>query len=346
MMCWRALPTVAILLGFLCMGKEVLGEDGGDENKKLQYDHRHSRSLHREEGHHVVRFDDDLLGGRRTCGTPSMSLAEQIKADEDFQAWQSMKANGTYVGLQASSSQVDWSTTIVTIPTYFHVIHSGTEGQQFTYAANPAYIQDQIKTTNIGFGGEENTAFPPNPSGRSYDRYSVTNTDTKIQFCLMGTTATDNVSWYSLTNDGGNAEKAMKTALKKGGMETLNVYIGLPGDDLLGWAYFPQDVDPEVFDGVVLLNDSMPGGALGPYNQGDTLTHEVGHWLSLEHTHDNGCSGPGDYMDIAPPSVDYTSKAAKETEASFECPVNLDNCKNDGGRKNPIHSFMSYVQVS
>jgi hypothetical protein len=90
----------------------------------------------------------------------------------------------------------------------------------------------------------------------------------------------------------------------------------------------------------------MPGGSASPYNEGDTLTHEVGHWLNLQHTFDGGCKGPGDYMDLAPPSADYTSIAAKEKEAHFECPVNLDDCKKDSGKKTPIHSFMSYVEVS
>jgi len=50
------------------------------------------------------------------------------------------------------------------------------------------------------------------------------------------------------------------------------------------------------------MNDIMPGGDIVGYNEGDTLAHEVGHWLELDHTHGGSCDGPGDYMDIAPES--------------------------------------------
>ena len=236
---------------------------------------------------------------------------------------------------------MNWSTTtVITIPTYFHIVHSGKTGKQFTYASNPSYIRKQLKVLNLGFRGEESKFYEPYPGGRSYDRYDVSDSNTKIQFCLAGTTATDNAGWYT---DSWEHELDMKSALRIGGSETLNVYV-TTASGLLGWATFPEQFD-NVLDGVVLLNDSMPGGAIDDFNQGDTLTHEVGHWLQLEHTHANGCDGPGDYMDLAPKSTKYISRKSTEAVMTFDCPVNLNNCVGDCG-KNPIHSFMSYVDVS
>ena len=83
----------------------------------------------------------------------------------------------------------------------------------------------------------------------------------------------------------------------------------------------------------------MPNGRDWIYKEGDTLTHEVGHWLNLAHTHDNGCNGVGDYMD------DAGGVTSNERTATYSCDVGLDNCRNDGGA-NPIHSFMSYVEDS
>jgi hypothetical protein len=78
----------------------------------------------------------------------------------------------------------------------------------------------------------------------------------------------------------------------------------------------------------------MPGGNLGKYSEGDTLTHELGHWLMLDHTFARGCSASGDWVvDTAP-----------EAMPQFDCPVGADTCAAPG--VDPIHNFMDYSQDS
>ncbi|RKN48475.1 zinc metalloprotease [Micromonospora endolithica] len=205
----------------------------------------------------------------------------------------------------------------VTVPTVFHMIGEN----EFTDAEKARWstlIADQMTVLNDSFSG----ATAPDAA------------DTPFRFDLVDTTWTVNSDWYTVVP--GKNERDMKKALYTGDARTLNVYAANIGGGLLGWAYFPKGYNNgrDYIDGVVLLDESMPGGTAGKYALGDTLTHEVGHWLMLEHTFAHGCSAAGDFVADTP----------REAAPNFDCPVGADSCAAPG--LDPIHNFMDYTQDS
>ncbi len=75
-----------------------------------------------------------------------------------------------------------------------------------------------------------------------------------------------------------------------------------------GWTYLPDDwVASNHLDGVVYNWRYLGAPGVGSSENGQpnmkrVLSHEVGHFLNLQHTFENGCDAPGDEVDDTPPT--------------------------------------------
>jgi hypothetical protein len=235
---------------------------------------------------------DDTRPYARGCGTENPTPTEMAAIAAEMKQLRQLNA----------------TTGPVTVDVVWHVVHKGSTGRLSQQAVN-----DSIAVLNDSYDGTTGGAA------------------TRFQFNLVATTFTDNSTWYDRCHRN-NVEAQMKSALRQGDSATLNVYsCGMSGSGLLGWATFPWWYsDSPSDDGVVILDGSVPGGWAAPYNEGDTLTHEVGHWLGLYHTFQGGCTGDGDGV----------ADTAPEAEPAYGCPTGRDTCPGDG--PDPIENFMDY----
>jgi hypothetical protein len=193
----------------------------------------------------------------------------------------------------------------VVVPVRFHVLASGDQGR-----LSRAQVDGQLAALNAAYSGQTGGA------------------DTGVSFRLVTVDVTSNADWFAFPR---RYEKPLKTALHRGGPGTLNLYSAAVGTAILGVSTFPQwyGLRP-VLDGVMIDYRSIPGGGNPHFNRGYTAVHEVGHWLGLLHTFENGCESPGD-------AVDDTPYEAMPTQG---CPLLKDTCLTPGA--DPLHNFMDY----
>lgn len=243
----------------------------------------------------LVLATTPAFAGNERCGTRA------VTEDEAALIQQQLNANGRRPAPSIS------------IPTWVHVI---SKGAGFENGEVPEHmIRAQIKVLNDAYAGFTGGA----PTGFSFE--------------LAGITRTVNARWHNMFILS-IEERQAKAALRRGGPETLNIYL-TSGGGYLGWATFPSSYASQPSqDGIVVDFRSLPLGPYEEYSEGDTATHEVGHWLALYHTFQNGCSTNNDYVSDTP----------GERFPAFGCPTGRDTCTRASfPGLDPVENFMDYT---
>jgi hypothetical protein len=213
----------------------------------------------------------------------------------------------------------------VTVPTHVHVLlrNNGTGG------VKDWQIRAQIAVLNKAYAGLTH----------------ANAVNTPFRFRLDSIDRTRNTDWFNMNTP---SSVEARRALRIGDARHLNIYVTNFGGDLaglLGFATFPEDYErtPRM-DGAVIYRESLPGGnaiftddqgTTFNYAQGDTATHEVGHWLNLYHTFQGSCGALNDYVTDTPRQL--------EGDNIFFCRDALNTCGGPETAKDPVHNFMNYV---
>lgn len=112
----------------------------------------------------------------------------------------------------------------------------------------------------------------------------------------------------------------------------------------LGYAYLPYSFNIQNFstlDGIVIRSDYVGTIGTGSVSgAGRTLTHEVGHYLGLLHTFQDGCSGTG--SNNGDRCTDTPPVAGTFTNAN--CPANNNSCATEN--PNLIDQWENYMDYS
>lgn len=238
----------------------------------------------------------ELIEGQR-CATEDLKPGERTKVNQKLKAF-SQSPEGIMQSLVATN---------VNIPVVFHVTYKVTRKDGVVGNVPDQQIYDQINVLNNAYAG----------TGFSFTLQAINRVEDRGYFDRCGS----------------SSEMKMKNALAVDPATTLNVYSCNP-NGLLGYSYLPsQFEESNNRHGVVLLYSSLPGGSAVPYDEGDTGTHEVGHYLGLEHTFAGGCNG-GDGVADTP----------AEASPAYGCPAGRDTCASAG--LDPIYNFMDYTDDS
>ena len=274
-----------------------------------------------------------ILSSQERCGTEKYQEilkerhpkyeSERLKVNTETEIWIKQNANL----LQK---------TIITIPVVVHVVWNTNQEN-----ISDAQIFSQIDVLNKDYRRTNIDAI------NTPSVWSGVAADCEIEFCLAtidpngaastGITRTQtSQTSFSIQNDD------VKSSAN-GGIDAwpnedyLNIWVCDLGGGLLGYATPPSNFLSNE-DGVVIgyRYFGTTGVVQNPYHKGRTTTHEVGHWLNLEHVWGNWGNCGNDNVNDTP----------TQEEENYGCPSfphNPNSCGTNNGNGDMFMNYMDYT---
>lgn len=256
------------------------------------------------------------------------------------------------------------SQNTIYIPVIFHVLYANAGDNVSAAQIGANFDQINLDFQNLNPDGDEIPS-APNPSDAPYDpgvdysHQAVRGTHNVVFVGAQGETSGDqliegvtirrySISQSSVSGVSEASSLASNTSTDSGaagGYQNgfLNIYIAPLTGGLLGQAYlgFPESV---------VLNESVGSvespGTAGGYNRGRTLTHELGHNFTFNHTFNS--SNCGDYLWNDVPAQYVNNRGAN----IYEWPAGSGNfwgrdgensCISSTGKGDQFMNYMDYV---
>jgi hypothetical protein len=172
-------------------------------------------------------------------------------------------------------------------------------------------------------------------------------TDSEIDFCLATTdpngVATTGITRTQTSQTSFSINGSDMKSSSSGGIDPwdqddyLNIWVCDLSGGILGYATPPSNFNnPE--DGVVIGYKYFGtiGTVQSPYNKGRTATHEVGHWLNLDHIWGGGGNCGNDNVSDTP----------TQEEENYSCPSfphNANSCNTSNSSGDMFMNYMDYT---
>jgi len=169
---------------------------------------------------------------------------------------------------------------IITIPVVFHVMHNGEPIGTLPNVSDAQLISQMTQLNKDYRRLNSDTNLIPGV-------WKNVAADCQIEFCLASVdpsgASTSGITRHSMGSSGTWSD-ARKTTTTWDRNKYLNIWIATIGGGTLGYTMIPGG--PADQDGVVIdpLFVGVGGSSSAPFNKGRTATHEIGHWLGLDHT--------------------------------------------------------------